>query len=92
MIRALDEPVNVLFVPYDNLDAYVKGERLYTCAIAIIWCSEVGTTGNPIGGEIVTTHPFFGKPIRGQFVEANLTEKSAAQKEIIHVGRPPLFF
>jgi len=26
MIRALDEPVNVLFVPYDNLDAYVKGE------------------------------------------------------------------
>lgn len=92
MIRALKEPVNVLFVPYDNLDAYEKGERLYTCAIAIIWCSEVGTAGNPIGGEIVTTHPFFGKPIRGQFVEANLTEKSAAQKEIIHVGRPPLFF
>lgn len=92
MIRALEEPVNVLFVPYDNLDAYTQGERLYTCAIAIIWCSEVGTVGTSIGGEIVTTHPFFGKPIRGQFVEANLTEKSAAQKEIIHVGRPPLFF
>ncbi len=92
MIRALEEPVNVLFVPYDNLDAYTKDEHLYTCAIAIIWCSEVGTVGSPIGGEIVTTHPFFGKPIRGQFVEANLTEKSAAQKEIIHVGRPPLFF
>lgn len=92
MIRALKGPVNVLFVPYDNLDAYTKGEHLYTCAIAIIWCSEVGTVGAPIGGEIVTTHPFFGKPIRGQFVEANLTEKSAAQKEIIHVGRPPLFF
>lgn len=92
LIRALEEPVNVLFVPYDNLDAYEQGEHLYTCAIAIIWCSEVGTVGSPIGGEIVTTHPFFGKPIRGQFVEANLTEKSAAQKEIIHVGRPPLFF
>ena len=92
MIRALDGPVNVLFVPYDNLDAYEQGERLYTCAIAIIWCSNVGTVGAPIGGEIVTTHPFFGKPIRGQFVEANLTEKTAAQKEIIHVGRPPLFF
>ena len=92
MIRALEKPVNVLFVPYDNLDAYEQGERLYTCAIAIIWCSNVGTVGDRIGGEIVTTHPFFGKPIRGQFVEANLTEKSAAQKEIIHVGRPPLFF
>jgi len=92
MIRALNEPVNVLFVPYDNLNAYDPGRHLYTCAIAIIWCTEVGTVGAPINGEIVTTHPFFGKPIRGQFVEANLTEKSAAQKEIIHVGRPPLFF
>ena len=65
---------------------------IYTCTIAIFWCSNVGTVGERIGGEISTTHPFFGKPIRGQFVEANLTEKSAAQKEIIHVGRPPLFF
>ncbi len=92
MIRALDAPINVLFVPYDNLDAYVQGEHLYTCTIAIIWCSNVGTVGAPIGGEITTTHPFFGKPIRGLFVEAQLTEKSAAKKEIIHVGRPPLLF
>jgi len=92
MIRALNQPVNVLFVPYDNIDAYEPGRQLYTCAIAIFWCTEVGTVGTAISGEIVTTHPFFGKPIRGQFVEANLTEKSAAQKEIIHVGRPPLFF
>ncbi len=92
MIRALEKPVNVLFVPYDNLNAYEKDEKLYTCTFAIFWCSPVGTVGNPINGEIVTTHPFFGKPIRGQFVEANLTEISAAQKEIIHVGRPPLFF
>lgn len=92
MIRALEKPVNVLFVPYDNLKAYRKDEKLFTCAFAIFWCSPVGTVGNPIGGEITTTHPFFGKPIRGQFVEANLTEISAAQKEIIHVGRPPLFF
>jgi len=92
MIRALKAPVNVLFVPYDNLDAYEQGEHLYTCAIAIIWCSNVGTVGAPIGGEITTTHPFFGKPLRGQFVEAHLTEKSAAKKEIIHVGRPPLLF
>lgn len=92
MIRALNEPVNVLFVPYDNLDAYTKDEGLYSCAFAIFWCSQVGTVGAPIAGEVATTHPFFGKPIRGQFVEANLTEKSAAQKEIIHVGRPPFFF
>ncbi|MEO0329129.1 MAG: hypothetical protein AAF217_11105 [Pseudomonadota bacterium] len=92
MIRALEKPVNVLFVPYDNANAYEAGKPLYTCTLAIFWCSKVGTVGESLGGEITTTHPFFGKPMRGQFVEANLTEKSAALKEIIHVGRPPLFF
>lgn len=92
MIRALEKPVNVLFVPYGNISAYQKDEPLYSCTFTIVWCSKVGSVGNPIGGEISTTHPFFGKPIRGQFVEANLTEISAAQEEIIHVGRPPLFF
>jgi len=92
MIRALERPVNVLFVPYDNIQSYEANQPLYTCTFAIFWCTNVGTVGKNIGGEIVTTHPFFGKPIRGQFVEANLTEKSAAQEEIIHVGRPPLFF
>lgn len=92
MHRAQENPVTVLFVPYDNIDAYQNGKSIYACAFAIFWCSDVGTAGNPIGGEIVTNHPFFGKPIRGQFVEANLTEQTAAMKEIIHVGRAPLFF
>ena len=92
MFRALEQTVNVLFVPYGNLQAYEENEPLYTCAFAIFWCSKVGAVGGQIPGEITTTHPFFGKPIRGQFVEANLTETSAAQEEIIHVGRPPLFF
>ncbi|MGB7285525.1 MAG: hypothetical protein WBC71_01200 [Salaquimonas sp.] len=92
MFRALQKPVNVLFVPYDNIDAYQPDQPLYACAFAIFWCSNVGATGNPISGEISTTHPFFGKPLRGQFVEANLTDNSAAKKEILHVGRPPFFF
>ncbi|MEL7430801.1 MAG: hypothetical protein AAFN43_12490, partial [Pseudomonadota bacterium] len=92
MIRALEKPITVLFVPYDNQAAYQKGESLYACGFAVFWCGQVGSVGDPIGGEITTTHPFFGKPIRGQFVEANLTDPSAAQEEIIHVGRPLLFF
>jgi len=92
MIRAIEEPVNVLFVPYDNIDSYEINQPLYSCAVALFWCSEVGVTGQAIGGEISTTHPFFGKPIRGQFVEAHLSDKSAAKKDILHVGRPPFFF
>ena len=92
MIRAVTKPVNVLFVPYDNIDAYGESQPLYACAVTIFWCSKIGETGKAISGEITTTHPFFGKPIRGQFVEANLSDPTAAKKEIIHVGRPPFFF
>jgi hypothetical protein len=92
MIRALEQPVNALFVPYDNLDNYTSNDGLYACAFAIFWCHKIGTVGAPIPGEIKTIHPFFGKPMRGQFVEANFTDASAVKKEIIHVGRPPLFF
>ena len=92
MIKALNSPVNVLFVPYNNIHSFEQGQKLYTCALALFWCSQVGSVGDPIGGEVTTTHPFFGKPIRGQFVEANLTETSAAHKEIIHVGKPLLIF
>lgn len=92
MIAALEKPVTVLFVPYDNIDAYGEGEPIYSCALSLFWCTKVGVTGEAISGEITTTHPFFGKPLRGQFVEAILTDPTAAKKEIIHVGRPPFFF
>lgn len=92
MIRAINQPVNVLFVPYDNLESYGENQPLYACAAALFWCSKVGETGAAISGEISTTHPFFGKPIRGQFVEAKLTDPSAAKEDILHVGRPPFFF
>lgn len=92
MIRALQRPINVLFVPYDNLDSYAQGRPLYSCGFAVFWCSKAGTTGEPISGEITTVHPFFGKPIRGQFIEAQLDDNETSQKEILHVGRPPFFF
>ncbi len=92
MIKALNKPVNVLFVPYDNLDVYGENQPLFACSLALFWCSNVGQTGQAIGGEISTTHPFFGKPLRGQFVEALLTDPTAAKKDILHVGRPPFFF
>lgn len=92
MIRALEKPINVLFVPYDNLNSYEKGRPLYSCGFAVFWCSKAGTTGEPISGEITTVHPFFGKPIRGQFIEAELDNNETSQKEILHVGRPPFFF
>ena len=92
LARAIHENVTVLFVPYENAGQYEKGASLYSCAIGIFFCSEAGKVGNVIEGETVATHPFFNKPVRGSFVEAQLTDQDAARKEILHVKRRPLFF
>ncbi|MEM7299938.1 MAG: hypothetical protein AAF468_02555 [Pseudomonadota bacterium] len=90
--RAIQAPVNVLFVPYDNLSNYRKGEPLYQCVLSIIWCSKAGEIGEQIDGETNAVHPLFGKPLRGVFVEALVDDPSSIKLEMLHVGRPPLFF
>ncbi len=92
LARAIRENITVLFVPYENAGQYEKGASLYSCAIGIFFCSEAGKVGNVIEGETVATHPFFNKPVRGSFVEAELTNPDAARKDILHVKRRPLFF
>ena len=90
--RAIGSRVDVLFVPYGNEAKFQTDAALYSCRFTMVWCSKVGTIGQILPGEIASVHPFFGKPIRGFFVEANLTDKQAATREIIHAQRPPLFF
>jgi len=92
LARAASKPVVVLFVPYENGKNYQTDQRLYSCRFGVTWCSVVGYTGKSINGEIISVHPFFGKNMRGSFVEAILTDPEAAKKEVLHVGRPPLFF
>jgi hypothetical protein len=58
----------------------------------MLFCWKAGEVGETIPGEVHVVHPFFGKPIRGTFVEAKLSDKGAVNREIIHAGRPPLFF
>ena len=92
LARAINENITVLFVPYENAGQYQQGNVLYSCAIGIFFCTEAGKVGKTIEGETVATHPFFNKPVRGSFVEAELTDQDAARKEILHVKRRPLFF
>jgi hypothetical protein len=90
--RAASQRVDVLFVPYANAAQFKEGANLYTCKFTMVYCWKAGTVGQVLPGEINSVHPFFGKPIRGFFVEANLTDTQAATHEIIHAQRPPFFF
>jgi hypothetical protein len=90
--RAISSRIDVIFVPYGNERNFTEGRPLYTCALTIFYCHRAGSVGVSVPGESNAVHPFFGKPIRGYFVEAILDDKNAASQEIIHAGRPPFFF
>lgn len=90
--RAISAPVTVVFVPYENAAQYYEHAPLYRCALMVVFCTKVGETGETIPGESNSVHPLFGKPLRGVFVEAVLADKDDAKEEILHAGRPPLFF
>lgn len=89
--RAVESPVFVLFVPYENASNFHPGKPLYACLFGIILCEKVGTVGEPIAGESNAVHPFFGKPIRGHFVNVHLGVPEAAKREMLLAGGPPLF-
>ncbi len=89
--RATKEPIDVLFVPYTNNSRYVSGTPLYSCRLTVIICWRAGVVGEPVPGEVHTVHPFFGKPIRGAFVEVMLTDPDAVNREIIHAGHSPFY-
>jgi hypothetical protein len=90
--RAIHARVDVVFVPYTNAKSFKPGDRMYSCAFTILWCAEAGQIGEALPGEFTTVHPFFGKPIRGTFVEAITVAPEAATREIIHGKRPLYFF
>ena len=90
--RATKEPVDVLFVPYTNASRFVSGAPLYSCRLTMILCWRAGVVGEAVPGEVHMVHPFFGKPIRGSFVEVVLTDPEAVNKEVIHAGHSPFYF
>jgi hypothetical protein len=92
LARAITKRIDVVFVPYGNEQDFAQGKSLYSCTFTILLCSKAGVVGQSLPGEISSVHPFFGKPIRGSFVEVKLDTPDAAMREIIHGNRKPLFF
>jgi hypothetical protein len=90
--RASHDPITVMFVPYANQTQFKPGADLYSCRFTMVFCWKTGTIGDRLPGEVEGIHPFFGKQIRGFYMEAKLTDPIAATKEIIHANRPPLYF
>ncbi len=89
--QAIQNPVHVVFVPYDNAYQFASGTRLYSCRLWIIICRDVGVVRTSVEGEINSHHPLFSGTMRGHLVDAQLTDPRAAREQIIHAGRGPFF-
>lgn len=87
---ALWAPTPVLFIPYDNLDNVKKDAPIYDCWLQILFCSKVGTLGEVFEAEEYAKHPLFKTDLKGRFASMILTDKTAANSQVLFIGSKPL--
>jgi hypothetical protein len=91
LLRAIDGKLAVAFIPYDNEDHVPEGAPLYTCRLAIVFCTRVGRVQAYWEGEVKQSHPVYGKELRGQLAELVLDDPASAKHRVLHSSRAPLF-
>jgi len=91
-MQALQRNLTVAFVPYENLDNAAPGTPLYGCRLGMLWCEQVGTVHQVLEGEVISQHPIRQQQMRGVMVEMKLNDPLWARRNLLHAGRPPLFF
>jgi hypothetical protein len=90
-LLALDRKVTVAFVPYANLPGLSRGQALFGCRLRVLACSTMGKVVDILPGEVAVKHPLHNTMLRGQMVQIELGEASAAEQPVLFAGRPPLF-
>ncbi len=91
-LRAANNGAQVAMVPYSNMKNIEKGTPLYACKLSMVWCHKVGTVRDILAGEVNVKHPNRDAMVRGQMIEMEMTDASAAQDEVLFAGHPPLGF
>jgi hypothetical protein len=91
-LRASQQKANVAFVPYANFEGVKPGSPVYACALEMVLCHEAGTIKAVLPGEVTSKHPHREKSLRGQMVELALDDTSAAEENVLFIGRKPLLF
>jgi hypothetical protein len=83
---AITGDVALGFVPYENKAK--TGDLLVSCTTANLLCTEVGSVGEVLSGEVRGTNPFGGKEERGRLFRLKLTDPKSAERSVLLV-RPP---
>ncbi len=90
--RATKSPIIVLFVPRDNEKFVGEGSDVFSCSMAVIWCSRIGAAGKYLPGNSSSVQEMFGKPVHGSFIEVHFDSPQIAASSIVYANSPPLSF
>ena len=79
-------------MPYGNFDDVEAGAPIYRCALEMFACRKAGKVVEILAGEVNFKHPHREKVLRGKMVELDLSDRSAAEEDVLFVGGRPLLF
>lgn len=89
--RALWAPTPVLFIPYDSIHRVEPNTPIYDCALQVIFCTQVGVIEKLFDAEEYAKHPLFKTDLKGKLATLVLTDKNAANSNVLFIGSKPLF-
>ncbi len=84
LYQAIEQNLDIAFVPYTQLDGVAKGAEVYSCIWGFFGCSKVGTVAEVVPGEVIAPDPW-GSPARGQYAVLELEDRSAAKAKSLRV-------
>jgi hypothetical protein len=88
IFRAIENNVDMAFVPYTQLKGIQPNAQLMDCILAIFNCHKVGTVDSIVPGETILPDPFGSGQVRGQFITLVLNKNNrddAMQSKILRV-------
>jgi hypothetical protein len=84
LYQAVENKLNIAFVPYSQIDGVTSGATLFSCIWGIFACKEVGAVSELIPGEVILPDPW-GNQARGQYAVLRLTDEQAARQKVLRV-------
>jgi hypothetical protein len=90
-LRAMDNKVQLAFVPYTNRGNVKIGTKLYGCHWGLVWCKHIGDIKTVIDGEVQDIHPHDESVQRGFMVEIKV-DPDWEGEAVMFAGSKPLWF
>lgn len=96
LFRAMEEDLQLAFVPYTQLPGMTVGAEVYQCVWGLVFCRSVGTVAERVPGEVVQPDPW-GSSTRGEYIVLDPKDPDAAHAKTLRVrswavvppGQPP---